>query len=154
MITATPPRQSAPPRTSQRSGAIRSTPQPQRIASRTKTPPYAASARPKCAGRVVLEIVLRALEPRRTREERQQGGLVDGPSAVLGVIRAQHALDRVESGLVGSELGGRERTLLLDRLDRSGGGGKVAVEQRAGDRHNHQDEQDLDETEAALIATA
>jgi len=45
-------------------------------------------------------------------------------------------------------------TLLLDLLDRSGGGAKVAVEQRAGDRHNHQDEQDLDETEAALIATA
>jgi hypothetical protein len=47
MMTATPARQSAPPRRSKRSGAIRSIAHPQKTDKTTNTPPYAAYTRPK-----------------------------------------------------------------------------------------------------------
>ena len=48
MITATPARQMAAPRKSQRSGRNLSTTTPQASEPATKTPPYAARMRPKC----------------------------------------------------------------------------------------------------------
>ena len=103
------------------------------------------------ARRVVLEVVPGALEPRRSLKERQHRGLVGRPLAVLRLVGAHHVLDRGERGLVGRESCVRERTLLLDLLDRPGGRAQVADEQEAGERHDHQHEQDLDQTEPTRI---
>src|SRR5437879_209486 len=101
------------------------------------------------ARRVVLEVVPGALESRRTLEEREHGGLVGGPLTVLRLVGAHRVPDRGEGGLVGQEPCVRDRTLLLDLLDRPGGGAEVADEQKAGERHDDQHEHDLDEAEPA-----
>src|SRR3989441_9176105 len=103
------------------------------------------------ARRVVLEVVPGALESRRTLEEREHGGLVEGPLAVLRLVGAHRVPDRGEGGLVGQEPCVRDRTLLLELLDGPGGGAEVANEKEAGERHDYQHEHDLDEAEAARI---
>src|SRR6266436_5240805 len=92
------------------------------------------------ARRVVLEVVPAALESRRTLEEREHGGLVGGPLTVLRLVGAHRVPDRGEGGLVGQEPCVRDRTLLLDLLDRPGGGAEVADEKKAGERHDDQRE--------------
>src|SRR5437773_7406093 len=101
------------------------------------------------ARRVVLEVVPAALESRRTLEEREHGGLVGGPLPVLRLVGAHRVPDRGWGGLVGQEPCVRDRTLLLELLDRPGGGAEAADEKKAGERHDEQHEHDLDEAEHA-----
>src|SRR3990172_1260506 len=104
--------------------------------------------------RIVLEVVAGALEARRRGEQREDGVAVRRPLVVLRPVGVHEALDRGERGLVGGEPGVLERALLLELLDRLRGGAEVAPEQAAGDRHDHQHDQDLDEPEPAFVAEA
>src|SRR3989338_4653651 len=116
-------------------------------ASRVGNPEAQGAAR-----RVVVEVVAGALEAGWRGEEREDGGAGGRPRGVLRAVRVDEARDRDERGMVGRELGVREGTLLLDLLDGPGGGAEVAPQEPAGDRHDHQHDQDLDQADSPLAA--
>src|SRR5438093_596760 len=104
----------------------------------------------RAARRIVLKVVPAALKARRRGKKSEHGGLVGRQGAVLAAIRFERRPDGAERGHVGGQLGAVQWPLILSRLHGGRRGHHVLVQERAREGDDHEDDQDLDQAEAAI----